>query len=148
MSSGEGHSALGLASTSISTIEVVLAVETIDSVPKIVPETLTAPYTTLTPIDSDLLIEAVVDLPTFNLPLAASATELSGSALTELAVYLPAPAALIGAQLSASTSPIEHPAPLVQELLNGESLIDFIERKQQRGTELRRGATSLARQRT
>ena len=148
VSSDEGHSALGLASTSVSTIEVVMPVETIDSVPEIVLETLTAPDTTLTPVDSDLLIESVVDLLTSNLPHAASATELSGLALTELAVYLPAPAALIGAQLSASTSPIGNPAPLVQELLNGESLTDSIERKQQRGTELRRGTTSLVRQRT
>ena len=92
--------------------------------------------------------EAVVDLLTSNLFHAASATELSGSALTELAVYLPAPPALIGTQLSSSTLPIVNPAPLVQELLNGESLTDSIERKQQRGTELRRGAVSLARQRT
>jgi len=55
---------------------------------------------------------------------------------------------LVGAQLSASTSPVVNPAPLVQELLNDESLTDSIERKRQRATELKRVATSLDRQRT
>lgn len=126
------HLDWGMVAAPLLTIEIILPVETLDSASEVVPETLTPLDTLLSSIDSDRLIEAVVDLPTLDLPPDASAAKRYDSALTELVVYLPASAALIEVQLAASTLPIVNPVPVIQELQYGELLTDSVERKQQR----------------